>query len=76
MIINSILDEGRYNLQELRESLNCSLLFLSFDTVGETQTKARTSRKSECLLRQGAKHNKSTIWTQSKECASKDNAKI
>lgn len=49
---------------------------LLLNIVGETQTKARTSRKSECLLGQGAKHNKPTIWTQSKECASKDNAKI
>ena len=52
------------------------LSVISLDIVGETQTKARTSWKSECLLRQGAKHNKSTIWTQSEECASKNNAKI
>lgn len=49
---------------------------LLLNNTGETQTKARTSWKSECLLRQRAKHNKSAIWTQSKECASKDNAKI
>ena len=48
--------------------------FLTF--VGKAQGKTGITWKSKRLLWQSSKHNKSSIWTQSQECTSKNDAKI